>query len=332
MMDGVSKLRTGIDMSSTGFSNDINYVAGTGGTAMSLPPSASYDTDGLAQFECKVYSEAQTEGDPRWFLKTRKGVCNFSWTQFPFKGAGELIYSGSGTGDFDSVERQKQVIVKDWAIYKTGTRTAGTTTTSDWMANDGKIELKNAANGGSDNWLVTISKIDWWDRDGWHEGRRIIEAEVPFVSVFDSDDTGMQSRILTQWDNSLWENIYNIWTYETGIGTGVWATGMNQDFAPRRIGYCYKKIAKITWDNVKKEFVLTQYITGTIDLPIMYHCKTKIDRIEAGTQNYIYDNGVTNQFNTTIESTNYSWFESMWAPATGYTFNPSDWSQLLVDE
>jgi hypothetical protein len=57
------------------------------------------DADGAAkvyqQFECKVESET-TAGTTKFYLKTRKGVCNYTWSQFPFRPQEDPLGNGEG--------------------------------------------------------------------------------------------------------------------------------------------------------------------------------------------------------------------------------------------
>lgn len=46
--------------------------------------------------------------------------------------------------------------VEDFAAYPTGLLTAGSTTDSPWASDDGYVQLKNASEGGSDNWGVYL--------------------------------------------------------------------------------------------------------------------------------------------------------------------------------
>lgn len=266
----------------------------------------SYD-----QFQCMVVIE-QVGEVRKHYLKTRKGVCNYTWSQFPFYP--EDTGSGGGIA-FRSYEKQARIT--DWAVYANGTRTAGTTTDGpdfEWMADNGNIELPTGASGKSV--LVTISKIDWWDRDNWLSAYRTIDAEKPFVAVFDAADTNISPILLQQGCTT--------WTPNT-----IWKDGSDITFSgpyPSNIGYTFKKIAQLDWNDTTSSWDVTQYLVGPIDLPINHFVQTALAEGIAPSPT-LYEDALANEFDNCL---NYAWFEGMWA-YPGYTMNPSNWWYDIVN-
>jgi hypothetical protein len=291
------------------------YGFNSSGYGISLDTSEPFKettAETYQQFQCVVFAEGEGAAT-KFFLKTYKGVCNYTWSLFPFRP--EDTGGGVG-GTFFTSEKQARII--DWAVYANGTRTAGTATDGpdfEWMAGNGKIELPVGASGKSV--LVTISKIDWWDQDGWHAERRTIDAEKPFVAVFDAADVNIAPILLqqggTQWiANSIYQNAGNV-TF-----SGPY---------PMKIGYTYKKIAQLDWNDTTKSWDVTQYLVGPIDLPIQHFLPTVfVDGAIAPTPT-LYEVALANEFESCL---NYAWFEGMWA-YPGYTMNASDWWYDIVN-
>jgi len=269
--------------------------------------SSGYDQ----QFQCYVFKET-VEGVDKFYLKTRKGVCNYTWSSFPF--FPEDTGAGSGTAFYTF---EKQALITDWAVYANSTRTAGSATSGpefDWMAADGKLELPAGAAGKSV--VVTISKIDWYDKDGWLSTYRTIDAEKPFIAVFDAADTNING-ILSQQGGTRW-------TPNT-----IWWDGTDVGFSgpvPLTIGYTYKKIAQLDWNDTTNSWDLTQYLVGPIDLPISHIIQTVA---ASGTQPSptLYEDALAAEFDSCA---NYAWFEGMWA-YPGYTMNSSNWWYDIVN-
>jgi hypothetical protein len=269
------------------------------------------------QFECMVVGET-TGGTTKYFLKTRKGVVDYTWTQFPFRP--EESPPGNGIGDqYFKASYQKQARITDWAVYENGKRTAGTTTDGDefnWMANNGKIELPAGASGAS--MLVLISKIDWWDRDGWLVDYRLIEPEMPFVSVIPTSDATAMNTLAVQQGSSLTTGpFFYVQSGAIEVGGPV----------PIVIGYTYKKIAQLDWNDTTEQWDVTQYEYGPITLPM--HCEFGYPTVSPGPlpSPSQYEIAVTNEFSGAL---NYAWFEATWS-IPGYTLNPDDWWYHLVN-
>jgi hypothetical protein len=289
------------DSSSKGFTLD---------TSDPFPDSKAAQT--YQQFQCVVFSEV-TGSTTKFFLKTYKGVCNYTWSTFPFYPAPE----SGGEIAFRSFE--KQVRITDWAVYENGSRSAGSATDGpdfEWMAGNGKIELPAGESGKSV--LVTISKIDWWDKESWLSAYRTIDAERPFISVFDAADENIGGILMQQGCSLI-------------VGPTIYSdsTGLTIDPSyPNLIGYTYKKIAQLDWNDTTETWDVTQYLLGPIDLPM--HNSVSGPFLAGGTApgTSTYDTKLADEFSDLL---NYAWFEGMWA-YPGYTMNPSNWWFQLINE
>jgi hypothetical protein len=279
--------------------------------------------DAPQQFECRVFKKPKSGGGYDFFLRTAKGVVDYTWTQFPFRPQEEPLGNGEG-GQIMKVTYEKQARITDWAVYQNGTRTAGTATDGadfEWMAGNGYVKLPAGASGASV--LVTISKIDWWDRDDWLADYRLIEAEVPFVSVFPQSDSVAVATLATQQGCSLFTGGFMyVDTGAMGVTNISIAGGV-----PLKIGYTYKKIAQLDWNDTTGEWDVTQYEYGPITLPM--HCEYGIMGVGPGPlpSPSVYEQALADEFEGVL---NYAWFESTWA-IPGYTLNPSSWWYHLVN-
>jgi len=286
------------------------FTASSQGTNLTVEkpwaPWANYaQEEQYKQFQCMVYQEGTD-----FYLKTCKGVVNYTWSQFPFRPEPD----GSG-GEYAFRSFEKQARITDWAVYENSARTAGTDTDSEWMADNGKIKLPAGASGKSV--VVTISKIDWWDKDSWLSAYRTIYAEKPFIAVFDSSDTNING-ILTQQGCSLHSGNT---IYESG------GSFTNDPPVPLQIGYTFKKIAQLDWNDTTNSWDVTQYLVGPIDLPIQRHSGSTFMNSGTAPSPSSYDTALANEFDGCL---NYAWFESMWAYG-GYTMNPSNWWYDIVN-
>lgn len=262
------------------------------------------------QFQCVVVQDGSD-----FYLKTYKGVVDYSWCLSPFAPGGDYP---DGPGDFFHLEKQARMT--DWAVYQNGTRTAGTATDGprfEWMANDGRIQLLNGDyEGGSNTWLVTISKIDWHDATGAHASHRLIEPEVPFISVYPADDAEMVPRIQAITKSTMHLRFLYVNGSTVNDGSSI----------PMQIGYTYKKIAQLDWNADTNSWDVTQYEYGPIDLRINFYEQMRIDYADAPNPS-AWSYAAASDFNS---ANNYPWFESMWA-IPGYTLNPSNWWYHLVN-
>lgn len=292
-----------------------NFVSSPNGVTMDTSnpfpdpdgPSKSYQ-----QFECKVESET-TAGTTKFYLKTRKGVVNYTWSTFPFRpdDAG-YPYSLS----------ERQARINDWAVYQNGKRTAGTATDGDafgWMANDGKIELPTGASGAS--MLVLMSKIDWWDRDGWLAAYRLIDAEMPFVSVIPTSDTVAMATLATQQGTSVISG--GFFYYNTSPSYSI---TFDPPY-PFVIGYTYKKIAQLDWNDTTNQWDVTQYEYGPMNIRVLALPTTVGFDAGVAPSPTSYDTALAAEFDSCA---NYAWFEGTWA-IPGYTLNSANWWTHLVN-
>jgi len=268
------------------------------------------------QFECVVVADGDPS-NPDYYVKTYKGVVDYTKSRFPWNPGGGYPSSSSGLIAFAWTEKQARIT--DWAVYRNGTRTAGTATEGpafNWFAGDGKVEILNADyEGGSNSWLVTISMIDFLDNAGVHATQRLIDAEMPFVSVFPADDTDMIQRI----QSTTYSSISARYLYINGTAVDDGSS------VAQRIGYTYKKIAQIDWDATTNSWQVTQYEYGPIDLRINW-TETIYLQYASAPDPSEFDVQAANDFNNVQ---NYPWFESMWA-IPGYTLNPASWWYHLV--
>lgn len=267
------------------------------------------------QFQCLVYTQ-QVGETTKHFLATHKGVVNYTWSQFPFN---PDAVNGNAFRTFE-----KQARITDWAVYENGKRTAGTATDGpdfEWFAGGGKIELPTGASGKSV--VVTISKIDWWDKDGWLAAYRTIDAEKPFVSVFDAADTNINA-ILVQQGNTAWVGPV---LYQSTTPSGNYTVTYGPPY-PTWIGYTVKKIAQLDWNDTTLSWDVTQYLVGPIDLPVQnFMWPTTFEPSAEAPTPSLYETYLGDEFDNCL---NYAWFESMWA-YPGYTMNPSAWWYDIVD-
>lgn len=275
------------------------------------PPEEKYH-----QFQCVVVKE-----NDNFFLKTYKGVVNYSKSPFPMKPGGGGFPVGEIT-PFYWTERQARIT--DWAVYMDGDRTPGTATDGprfNWMANDGKIQIYNADyEGGSNQWLVTISMVDW-NAEETAVPRRLINAGMPFVSVFPLGDPEMTPRIQAATVSSQSKQFEYISILPGG---GLYPS--NGSYIPLRVGYTYKKIAQLDWDSTTNSWQVSQYAFGPIDLRIGFF---SINDTEPSLP------PDPSEFQQALASgftymDNYPWFESMWS-IPGYTQNPDNWWFHLVN-
>jgi hypothetical protein len=274
----------------------------------------------VQQFECKVVSESDGEGGVNYFLQTYKGVVDYTWSQFPFRPEPD------GTGGETAFRSfQNQARITDWAVYRNGTRTLGTDGTSEWMASNGKIEILNADYvGGSNQWLVCISKIDWWDKDSWLSAYRLIDAEKPFVSVFPADDTTATDTLLAPQGSSMHTGGV---LYAESNAYAIAALALDPP-VPIQIGYTVKKIASIDWNTTTLSWDVTQYEYGPITLPMHHDVGTMLFNTGTPPSPSTWDTAYAAEFGGVL---NHPWFESTWA-IPGYTLNPTAWWYDLVSQ
>lgn len=295
-----------------------NFVSSNMGVTMDTS-NPFPDVDGAAkvyqQFECKVESET-TAGTTKFYLKTRKGVVNYTWSQFPFNP------DAINLSVFRTFEKQARI--NDWAVYQNGKRTAGTATDGEafqWMADDGRIELPTGTSGAS--MLVLMSKIDWWDRDGWLSDYRLIDAEMPFVSVIPTSDTVAMDTLNVQQGETAWVGST---VYQNTTPAGNWTVNVGPPY-PINIGYTYKKIAQLDWNDTTNQWDVTQYEYGPMNLPIQHNIWPTTFELGDAPVPSLYEDYFGTEFDNIL---NHAWFENTWA-IPGYTLNPSNWWTHLVN-
>ena len=276
-----------------------------------------YGTDDAPQqFECRVFKKPKEGGGFDFFLRTAKGVVDYTWSGFPFRP--EPV----PPGESPYFNYEKQARITDWAVYQNGMRTAGTATDGPdflWMAGNGYVKLPAGTSGASV--LVLLSKIDWWDRDGWLAAYRLVDAEMPFVSVIPTSDTVAMGTLATQQGNS---EILGGILYLQG---SPFTSATLDPPSPFKIGYTYKKIAQLDWNDTTNEWDVAQYEYGPVNIRVHAYVGTTFYEGGAAPTPSTYDTALANNFDTL---TNYAWFEGTWA-IPGYTFNPSNWWYHLVN-
>jgi hypothetical protein len=271
--------------------------------------------DAPQQFECRVFKKPKEGGGFDFFLRTAKGVVNYTWSLFPFRPA--PTYPGEEPYNLF----EKQARITDWAVYQNGMRTVGSATSGpdfEWMAGDGYIKLPAGTSGAS--MLVLMSKIDWWDRDGWLSAYRLVDAEMPFVSVIPTSDTTAMATLATQQGSST---IYGGAVYFQG---GISGFQFDPPY-PLVIGYSYKKIAQLDWNDTTSEWDVTQYEYGPMNIRVEAVIGTMYFEYGTAPSPTSYDAALAAQFGGTV---NHAWFEGTWA-IPGYTLNPSNWWYHLVN-
>lgn len=282
-------------------------------------PSQDDKNESYQQFQCKVDSET-VSGTTKFYLKTRKGVVNYTWSNFPYYPAPA---DPPGYAPYQMFEKQARIT--DWAVYQNGKRSAGTATDGEafeWMASDGRIELPTGASGATV--LVLLSLIDWYDRDGLHEDVRLIDAHMPFVSVISTADEGAMFALTTQQGDSQINGGTNY--YLLDIANETFSFALDPPY-PSRIGYSFKKIAQLDWNDTTNQWDLTQYEYGPMNIRV--HATMGPTYADYGTppSPYTYETFLANGFESV---SNYDWFEGTWA-FSGYTFNSANWWYHLVD-
>jgi hypothetical protein len=297
------------DSSSKGFTLDISDPF----------PSRDGGAQFFQQFQCKVESET-VSGTTKFYLKTRKGVVNYTWSNFPFYPAPD---SPPGYAPYQMFEKQARIT--DWAVYQNGKRTAGTATDGEsfeWMAANGKIELPTGAEGASV--LVLMSLIDWYDRDGWHSERRLIDAHMPFVSVVSASDSVALTTLTTQQGDTQILGGLNFYNINFGLGTFDFQLDPP---SPSRIGYTFKKIAQLDWNDTTEQWDVTQYEYGPMNVRVHATVGPVYATSGPAPSPSTYDTALADEF---AGLTNFAWFEGTWA-IPDYTLNSANWWYHLVN-
>jgi len=258
----LNQLATGIDITRTMMSNDIQFMGNTGGTAYSLGQQVYETAQGLLpQFWCVVTAEvnpADPTGDPLYFLKTTRGLVSFSQSNFPHT---QQDYSNTPNNEYTfgpSVTTSEQRMIFDMAAYPIGARTAGPPEqdTSQWMARNGKFKLDTT----DLSYYVTVSLLEYNDKKDWYTGEAFIKYQ-PWVTLLRKTGDTHNSIFKPCYNQTVRDNIY----FYQDPDTGVISTGSAGVF-PIGIGYQMKVIARIDWDTESKTWSVTQEMVGPIEL------------------------------------------------------------------
>jgi hypothetical protein len=300
-----------------------NFMSSSSGFTLDTSnpfPDTNVSSKLYQQFQCKVESESVGE-TTKFFLKMRKGVVNYTWSNFPYYPA------PLDPPEYEPYQIfEKQARITDWAVYQNGKRTAGTATDGEafeWMADNGKIELPAGASGAYV--LVLMSLIDWYDRDGLHEDRRLIDAHMPFVSVVSSADTTAMTTLTTNQGNSSIHGGMLYWK-ESAPPEQVLQIAFDPPY-PYRIGYTFKKIARLDWNDTTNQWDLTQYEYGPMNVRVLAVTDPVYTYNAYLPDDLTYNDYLAAGFSNCL---NYAWFEGTWA-IPSYTLNPSNWWYHLVD-
>ena len=270
----LNNLSAGIDKNRQMSTSDINFQTGVPGVSYSLPQQVVDVSNGgnviPPPWTVEVYQEVQEDDTIKYFLRTARGICNYTWSEFPFGPA--TVTQVDDTTLLDETNNRtfsNECIIKDYSIYPNGSYKIGTDTTgnSPWMADDAAIQIKNAADGGSDEWYVTVSKIDWFNKMYWDDANRIQDKERPFLSVF-AAGSAAATAVFKPTQNSRANHILPLPEYSTTSSSisDEW----NGYVLPRHIGYDYKKVAWIGWNDTDKKWDVVQYILHQVELAIPY--------------------------------------------------------------
>ena len=296
----LNKLGTGTDITRTMMSNDVQYVACTGGVSYSNPQqvflnNGSYNAGYVPQFGCVVFSEvnpANPTGDPLYFIRIAKGNVTNTWTSsFPFT---QGTSGGTNTEVPDFIYPADQVCIFDAAVSPIGSRTTGVDVNSIWFANNGKYALDTEVG----SYYVTLSYLDYNDQLSWFADEALIHTNQPWVSIVAS--TGDSKNAIFSTCTSTMIADY--------IALGVW-DGSNlgprgsMGLFPTRIGYSMKVIARINWNATTKAWTVVQEMVGPITFdqnPIVHNIVSDTDK-DSG----FYATQITSQFASTLYNKNY---------------------------
>jgi hypothetical protein len=310
-------------------SNDVQFQAGTGGTVYALPQEVTDSINNtLIPWTVRVDAEVQEDSTKKYFLRTARGVCNYTWSEFPF--SPKTTTSGDTHPYLDlngNKIYQNECIVTDYAVYPSGSYRTGTDSTSDWMGGNAAIQIKNAADGGADVWYVTVSKLDWWNKLSWDDSARLQDKERPWVSVF-AEGSDAETKILKPTQNSF--SLHRLFLPQQLIPPGpILSDIFNGNVIAKHIGYDVKKVASLTWNDTDKVWDVVQYIQHQVELAIPYQQQTIWDY-------FLYaDTGPVNDYQYAVDahfvgSIDNLTMRSDLAAISGYTINSDDWWYDLV--
>ena len=319
----LNKLATGIELTRTMMSNDVQYQSNTGGTAYSLGQQLYTGGSGKLVPWTTIVSPEVVDGVTKYYVKVVRGVCNYTQSKFPFSP------KTTGVASIDPDEEgcpvyQNECLITDYAVYPSGSYREGTDSTSDFMGGDAAIQIKNAADGGSNTWYVTVSKMDWWNKLNWNDADKIQDSERPWVSVF-AKDSEAWTKTLTTTQNSLSQRklVLPGPVLVDGVATPVSGDTSWGFCIAKTIGYNVKKVAALDWNATDGRWDVTQYILHQVELPINYQELTRWwDHIYDFPTYNEYDYYVDAQFAGAIDNLD---LRTGFASISGYTINTDDW-------
>ena len=296
----LNKLGTGTDITRTMMSNDVQYMANTGGTSYAMPQTpyyndGAYDVGYIPQFGCVIFSEADPEdptGDPLYFLRIAKGNVTNTWSaSFPFT---QGTSSGTGVEIPELIYPADQVCVFDAAISPIGSRTTGSDVKSIWFANGGRYQLDTEVG----SYYVTISYLDYNDQLDWFADEALIHTNQPWVSIVASTGDS-KSAIFSTCTSTMMADYIALGTWD---GSNLGPRG-SMGLFPTRIGYAMKVIARINWDETSKAWTVVQEMVG----PITFDQNPVVHNVVADTDKDMgfYATQITSQFASTIYNKSY---------------------------
>jgi hypothetical protein len=328
----LNKLAGSVDKSRPMMSNDIQFLSGTGGTAMGIPQQV-YQQEGSGaaatfyqQFQLEVASIEVTPGVFVNKLKLAKGTTNFTQSNMPRVRLG-------GHSD------QRQAWIFKTAVLGSGISvTQGTDTSTIWMEANGYYNITSPG-----TYYVTISKFDI-NQSNDDTDSALLNAEVPFVSIFKSGDS-IENTIFSETGPSEYVNKMNV---QKMVGYDAMSTGLSGDwgnchttwFNPVKWGYSVKLIGIVTAATQvgSDSLVLTidQHIVGPIDLqiPCLFNGTTLCNQDDLNESNDPYNlnkNTTPKAWADIVNSNDLNAFEEI-TPVTDEWFQefigPADWTSL----
>jgi hypothetical protein len=328
----LNKLAGSVDKSRPMMSNDIQFLSGTGGTAMGTPQQV-YQQDGSGaaatlyqQFQLEVASIEVTPGVFVQKLKLAKGTTNFTQSNMPRVRLG-------GHSD------QRQAWIFKTAVLGSGISvTQGTSNSTIWMEANGYYNITSPG-----TYYVTISKFDI-NQSNDDTDSALLNAEVPFVSIFKSGDS-IENTIFSETGPSEYVNKMNV---QKMVGYDAMSTGLSGDwgnchttwFNPVKWGYSVKLIGIVTASTVVGSdavaLTIDQHIVGPIDLqiPCLFNGTTLCNQDDLNESNDPYNlnkNTTPKAWADIVNSNDLNAFEEI-TPVTDEWFQefigPADWTSL----
>lgn len=324
----LNKLAGSVDKSRPMMSNDIQFLAGTGGVAMGTPQQVVQTDGGAAattfyqQYQLEVASIEISPGVFAQKLKLAKGTVNFTQSNMPRVRLG-------GHSD------QRQAWLYKTAVLGTGvTATQGSNTSTIWMEANGYYSIASAG-----TYYVTISKFDI-NQSNDDTTSALLNAEVPFVSIFKSGDA-IENTIFSETGPSEYVNKTNVTkmsgydAMSTGL-SGDWGNCHTTWFNPVKWGYAVKLIGIVTvvaGEGGALTMTIDQHILGPIDLqiPCLFNGTTLCNQDDLNEANDPYNLNKDSGWTDIINSNDLANFEAI-TPVTDDWYQefigPADWTSL----